>query len=68
MVRRDLFNNQNEFSSFEISPSGSQEEVLKELEKLTRTKKMLEEAARPFRSRSRAPRGAFWVHEFKDPV
>ncbi|KAK4282210.1 hypothetical protein QN277_013614 [Acacia crassicarpa] len=96
MVRRDLFNNQNEFSSFEISPSRSQEEVmsqlaalydkyrdgyatadgiislqkvasglgyedlgevtgedmtlevLKELEKLTRTKKMLEEAARPF--------------------
>ncbi|KAI9084029.1 hypothetical protein K1719_034025 [Acacia pycnantha] len=96
MVRRDLFNNQNEFSSFEISPSGSQEEVmsqlaalydkyrdgyatadgiislqkvasglgyedlgevtgedmtlevLKELEKLTRTKKMSEEAARPF--------------------
>ncbi|XP_054776146.1 probable inactive shikimate kinase like 1, chloroplastic isoform X2 [Prosopis cineraria] len=96
MVAGDLFNNQSEFSSFEVSSSGSHEElmsqlaalydkyrdgyatadavvslqkvasglgyedlgdvteeemtleVLRELEKLTRTKKMLEEAARPF--------------------
>ncbi|KAF7819371.1 shikimate kinase [Senna tora] len=96
MVARDLFDNQSEFASFEISPSGSRSEVmtelaalynkyrdgyatadavislqkvasglgyenlgditgeemtlevLKEIEKLTRSKKMIEEAARPF--------------------